>query len=62
MKSYKDPKGLPLVLTPVDRTLDTFRVGECLDFEPDIEAQCDCLNCGRPYEQHKPLNKELEVG
>ena len=33
-------------------------MNECTDFEPDTAAQCDCLNCGHPFELHVSLNKQ----
>jgi hypothetical protein len=25
----------------------------CQNYDPDIQGQCDCINCGHPWEAHK---------
>ena len=25
----------------------------CGNYQPDVQAQCDCINCGQPWEKHQ---------
>ena len=29
----------------------------CEKYEPDVQAQCDCVNCGQPWENHQKPNR-----
>lgn len=31
---------------------------KCTDYNPDTQAQCDCLNCGQPWEAHQVTDRK----
>ena len=33
----------------------------CQDFNPDTEAQLDCINCGRPFEAHAKPKRQMTI-